>query len=161
MKEEKKTKKEVVADVATNINTTENETVSRVLRTHATSYVAQKKASHEAIVTVCFARTGKRVTLSVSQLRKELKYDGSIDWLDIQYDDAGKAVLIGKKDIEEGIKPIVTDKKYIIYDILTVTDFKDTLNLDFSKRSSISAYTFSKEKIDGRDFIVLSHKDFE
>lgn len=154
--------KNVVADVATTPEETSQEVAptKRVLRSHATSYVAQKKAGHEAIVSVCFAKTGKRITLSMKQLKAAIGYDGSKDWLDIRYDDAGKAVLIGKSDEEQGVKPIVASPKYIIYSSVIVKDFVDTLCLDFSNHTCVSAYVLRKENIEGKDFIVLTHDDF-
>lgn len=138
----------------------QKEPTQRVLRTHNVSYMAQKKRGHEAIVSVCYAKTGKRVVLSVKQLEKELHYNGENDWLDIRYDDENKAILITKSDTARGVKPIVTQKKYIIYSKSIVEDFVDTLGLTFGDRSCISTYVFEKEKIDDKDFIVISGKDF-
>ena len=136
------------------------ETTQRVLRCHEVSYKAQGKRGHEAIASVCYAKTGKRVVLSVKQLETELNYDGKKDWLDIRYDDANKAILIGKSDETRGVKPIVTEKKYIIYCTRIVEDFVDTLGLQFGDRSSVSTYEFEKEKIDEKDFVVIAGKDF-
>lgn len=132
----------------------------RVLRTHAESYVAQNRKSHEAIASVCLAKTGKRVTLSVKQMEEELGIDSENAWFDIRYDDANNAILIGKSNGERGVKPIITNKKFIIYSSLIVKDFEQTLCLDFTERSSVSAYSFQTEKISGQKFIVLTHKDF-
>lgn len=136
------------------------EITHRVLRTHEVSYKAQGKRGHEAIVSVCYAKTGKRVVLSVKQLEAELNYDGKKEWLDIRYDDANKAILIGKSDGARGDKPIVTEKKYIIYCTRIVEDFVNTLSLKFGDRSSVSTYEYEKEKIDDKDFIVIAGKDF-
>ena len=138
----------------------QKEPTQRVLRTHDVSYMAQKKRGHEALVSVCYAKTGKRVVLSVKQLKKEIDYDGEKDWLDIRYDDVSNAILIAKSDTARGVKPIVTQKKYIIYSKSIVEDFVDTLGLTFGDRSCISTYVFEKEKIDAKDFIVISGKDF-
>ncbi len=156
----------IVADTEVDVTAIAEESLQevtaplRVLRTHAGSYVAQKKKGHEAVVSVCLAKTGKRVTLSVKQLEKELGFDSTKDWLEICYDDADNAVLIGKSDGEQGVKPIVTNKKFIIYSSLIVKDFVETLQLDFAGRSSVSAYDFQTEKIDSKKFIVLTNKDF-
>ena len=135
-------------------------TPTRILRTQEVSYEGQKKARQEAIVTVCNAKTCTRLTFSARQLKNELGYDGAKDWLDIRYDDNGKAILIGKSEGQNGVKPIINDKKLIVYSSLIVKDFEQTLCLDFTDHSSISAYSFEKEMIVGRDFIVLSQKDF-
>lgn len=132
----------------------------RVLRSHEVSYEGQKKARQEAIATVCYAKTSTRLTFSVRQLQKELGYDGTKDVLDIRYDDDGQAVLIGKGEGQEGDRPIVNEKKLILYSSLIVKDFVETLQLDFAGRSSVSAYSFQTEKISGQKFIVLTHKDF-
>lgn len=134
---------------------------TRVLRTHAVSYEGQKKARQEAIASICYAKTSTRLSFSARQLKRELGYDGTKEWLDIQYDDDGKAILIGKSEGQEGVKPIVNDKKLIVYSSLIVKDFVQTLCLDFTEHSSVSAYSFKKEKIAGKVFVVLSQKDFQ
>jgi len=134
---------------------------TRVLRAHAVSYEGKKKVIQEAIFSICFAKTSIRCTFSVKQLKEELGYDARKDWLDIRYDDSGKAILIGKSDGQEGVKPISNDKKLIVYSSLIVKDIVQTLQLDFADRSSLSAYSFKKEKVEGKDFIVLSQKDFQ
>lgn len=156
-----------VADTEVDVSVVAEETLqeitapSRVLRTHAVSYVGQKKTRQEAIVSICYAKTSTRLTFSARQLKKELDYDGTMEWLNIQYDDDGKAILIGKSEGQEGVKPIVNDKKLIVYSSLIVKDFVQTLCLDFTEHSSVSAYSFKKEKIAGKDFVVLSQKDFQ
>lgn len=129
------------------------------LRSHEGNYVATNKKSHEAIVSVCFAKTGKRVTLSAKQTKILIDFAKG-DWLDIKYSDATNTVLIGKSEEECGISPITNEKKYIIYDVLTVKDFRDTLCLDFSSCSSHSAYTYKIVELNGRPFIALTHSDF-
>lgn len=129
------------------------------LRSHERNYVAANKRAHEAIVSVCYAKTGKRVTLSVKQLKELIAYCKE-DWLDIKYSDSTNTVLIGKSDGTYGVAPIANDKKYIIYDSLTVKDFKDTLYLDFSNCSSHSAYTYKMVQLNGRPYIALAHSDF-
>lgn len=129
------------------------------LRSHERNYVAANKRAHEAIVSVCFAKTGKRVTLSVKQLKKLIDY-GKKDWLDIKYSDSTNTVLIGKSEGAYGVVPIANEKKYIIYDSLTVKDFKDTLYLDFGNCSSHSAYSYKMVQLNGRPYIALSHSDF-
>lgn len=131
----------------------------RVLRQHEVSYEAQEKKRHEAVVTVCFAKSSKRVMFSIEKLKKALNYDGE-EWLDIRYDDENKAILIGKSDGAKGVKPIKKEKKYIVYCIRIVKDFVDTLKLDFNEHSSVSTYVYEMEKIDCKDFIVIAGKDF-
>lgn len=135
-------------------------TTQRVLRQHKDSYVAQEKKRHQAVVSVCYAKSSKRVMLSKEKLKSVLNYDGNIDWLDVRYDDENEAILIGKSDSAKGIKPIIKEKKYIIYSACIVKDFVDTLKLDFNEHSSVSVYEFEMEKIAGKDFIVISGKDF-
>lgn len=133
---------------------------TRVLRSHAVSYEAKKKAGHEAFLSVCFAKTSTRAMLSAKQLKDEIGYDAKKDWLDIRYDDEGQAILIGKSEGSCGVKPIVKEKKLIIYSSLIVKDIVNTLGLDFTDHSSVSAYSFKKEKLAGKDYIVVENKDF-
>lgn len=129
------------------------------LRSHERNYVAANKKAHEAIVSVCYAKTGKRVTLSVRQAETLIGFSKG-DWLDIKYSDATNTVLIGKSEGAYGVSPINNDKKHIIYDTLTVKDFKDTLYLDFDNCSSHSAYSYKMVQVSGRPYIALSHDDF-
>lgn len=133
---------------------------TRVLRSHAVSYEAKKKAGHEAFLSVCFSKTSTRAMLSANQLKDEIGYDAKKDWLDIRYDDEGQAILIGKSEGSCGVKPIVKEKKLIIYSSLIVKDIVDTLCLDFTKHTSVSAYSFKKETIADKDYIVVENKDF-
>lgn len=129
------------------------------LRSHTQDYVATQKKGREALVSVCYAKTGKRVTVSVKQAKKLLNY-GANDWLDVKYSDSTHTVLIGKSLNASGILPRFTEKKYIIYDISTVTDFAETLQLDFSTCSSHSAYSYQMVELEGRPFIALTPADF-
>ena len=122
--------------------------------------VAQEKKRHQAVVTVCYAKSSKRIMFSIEKFKNALNYDGKIDWFDIRYDDENKAILIGKSDDTKGVKPIMKEKKYIIYCTRIVKDFVDTLGLDFNEHSSVSVYECEMEKIDGKDFVVIAGKDF-
>lgn len=133
---------------------------TRVLRSLSESYEGRKKSRCEALLTICYAKTSIRAMLSVKQLKNEIDYNGKTEWLDIRYDDEGKAVLIGKSSGDYGIKPICKDKKYIIYSSSIVKEFVNALGLEFTEHSSRSVYLFKKEKIEGKDFIVVEGKDF-
>lgn len=161
-----KKSQKVMDDTGVDVTTVKDEILqevtapTRVLRSLSESYEARKKARSEALLTVCYAKTSKRAMLSVKQLKNEIDYNGKTEWLDVRYDDAGKAILIGKSYEDCGVKPIAKDKKYIIYSSAIVKDFVNTLGLKFSEHSSLSVYSFKKEKIDGKDFIVVEGKDF-
>lgn len=129
------------------------------LRSHKGNYVAANKRAHEAIVTVCNAKTGKRITISVKQAKMLIGFSKG-DWLDIRYSDSTNTVLIGKSNGAYGISPISNDKKHIIYEACTVKDFVDTLYLDYSNCASHSAYTYKIVNLEGRPFIALTHDDF-
>lgn len=150
------------AETAVSVQETLEEEVapSRVLRSLSESYEGRKKSRCEALLTICYAKTSIRAMLSVKQLKNEIDYNGKTEWLDIRYDDAGKAILIGKSYEDCGVKPIEKDKKYIIYSSAIVKEFVNTLGLEFTEHSSLSVYSFKKEKIEDKDFIVVEGKDF-
>lgn len=135
---------------------------ARVLWSYDEPYVcaSNKYRGIDALVSIFLGHTGRKVSFSVKQLKEELDYDSANDWLDIRYDDVNKAVLIGKNDGQKGIKPNVKEKKLIIYCERIVRDFIEVLQLDLTKRLGFSAYTFKREEIEGKKFIVVSQKDF-
>ncbi len=129
------------------------------LRSHEGNYVATNRKSYEAVVSVCCSKTGKKVTVSVKHAKRLIGYREN-DWLDVKYSDSAHTVLIGKAVKHQGIFPRFTEKKHIIYDASTVTDFAETLQLDFSNCFSRSAYSCQIVELEGRPYIALTHDDF-
>ncbi len=120
-----------------------------------TQYAPETRPSGEALFSIVRASCN-RLALSVKLLEKDLNcFEG--DNIKIL---VGNGAIMLQKNEKTGIHLMAKGHKYLVYNKDLVDQIADVMGLEFTARSSYSAYNYEVREYKGAPALYIASKDF-